>query len=76
MPSEHEIKAAAKVLTKFRDLSDIYLAEAALTAAERVRDEALRQRMVARTPNIHTCHADCPCQSGGEPMPDFIEDSG
>jgi hypothetical protein len=23
--------------------------------------------------NIHTCHADCPCQTGGEPVSDFLE---
>jgi hypothetical protein len=23
--------------------------------------------------NIHTCHADCPCQTGGEPVSDFVE---
>jgi hypothetical protein len=21
---------------------------------------------------VHTCHAECPCQSGGEPTPDFL----
>jgi hypothetical protein len=24
------------------------------------------------TESIHTCHAECPCHTGGEPMPDFI----
>lgn len=23
--------------------------------------------------NEHTCHANCPCQTGGDPMPDFVE---
>jgi hypothetical protein len=23
--------------------------------------------------NIHTCHAECPCQTGGEPVSDFVE---
>lgn len=22
----------------------------------------------------HTCHADCPCHTGGQPTPDFIGD--
>lgn len=21
---------------------------------------------------VHTCHAECPCQTGGEPTPDFL----
>lgn len=24
---------------------------------------------------IHTCHAGCPCQTGGEPVSDFIEET-
>jgi hypothetical protein len=26
-----------------------------------------------RPVNIHTCHAECPCQTGGQPRPDFID---
>lgn len=22
--------------------------------------------------DVHTCHAECPCQTGGEPMSDFL----
>lgn len=25
--------------------------------------------------SIHTCHADCPCQRGEKPIPDFVEDT-
>lgn len=26
-------------------------------------------------PQVHTCHEFCPCQTGGEPMGDFIGDA-
>lgn len=57
-------------------------AKAALIAAAKVRDQEVQQRVVdqelerrreAQTQSIHTCHADCPCQTGGKPVPDFIE---
>lgn len=25
---------------------------------------------------VHTCHAECPCQTGDEPLPDFVSDDG
>ena len=25
---------------------------------------------------VHTCHAECPCQTGGEPRPDFLPVEG
>lgn len=25
---------------------------------------------------VHTCHADCPCQTGGAPRPDFLPVEG
>ena len=28
------------------------------------------------TDRVHTCHADCPCQHGGEPRPDFLPAEG
>lgn len=35
------------------------------------RQRALPCRAMTRE-DVHTCHAECPCQSGGEPRPDFI----
>jgi hypothetical protein len=26
--------------------------------------------------DVHTCHADCPCQHGGEPLEDFSPAEG
>ena len=26
--------------------------------------------------DVHTCHAECPCQTGGEPTPDFLAVEG
>ena len=28
----------------------------------------------AHTPAIHTCHAECPCHTGGKPLGDFVGD--
>lgn len=25
---------------------------------------------------MHTCHAECPCHNGGQPVPDFVEAEG
>lgn len=27
---------------------------------------------IAAVQEVHTCHAECPCQTGGEPRPDFL----
>jgi hypothetical protein len=91
MPSQAEIEAAAKAMVMSDNFSSrqehtatyFRYAEAALTAAEKVREEAEIEALngepalvlseEARTQNIHTCHTDCPCQTGGEPVSDFLE---
>lgn len=32
--------------------------------------------MSGRYDDVHTCHAECPCQTGGEPPPDFLPVEG
>jgi hypothetical protein len=34
------------------------------------------RRNTPRADDIHTCSAECPCQTGGEPRPDFIAVEG
>lgn len=31
---------------------------------------------MARFADVHTCHAECPCHTGGEPVPDFLPVGG
>jgi hypothetical protein len=78
MPSEAEIEAAEKALCEIWEMSQRNFrreAEAALTAAEKVRKSSASctDSKDARTQEVHTCHAKCPCQTGGEPMSDFVE---
>jgi hypothetical protein len=111
MPTSDEIEAALDAMMPEQDWRSAPGGEAdewrsdmaaALTAAEKVREEE-QARLMERTggkrgslserevaiydeaytagreaagqpiETIHTCHAKCPCQTGGEPVSDFLE---
>lgn len=65
-------RAELEVVKTERDLAVLTLA--AFTPADKPLPTLPNQ--FPSSAGVHTCHAECPCQHGGRPSPDFLTNEG
>lgn len=56
----------------FDDLFDIITLDKMIEDADKWKGGVFAPTKLPGLTDIHTCHDQCPCRSGGNPMSDFI----